>query len=122
MDHQSGSNSITPAAGPSQRNDFIPNNNLRISCSDCKTDPVNLVEEYASGDLVCGLCGLVLGDRIIDSRAECEFEHHWISGLESLTIATMYWQGETLILTKEVRIFPELVSQEMYSWMGLSIN
>jgi len=29
-----------------------------------------LVEEYSSGDLVCGDCGLVLGDRIIDTRSE----------------------------------------------------
>lgn len=32
--------------------------------------PPNLVEEFSSGDMVCGSCGLVLGDRIIDTRSE----------------------------------------------------
>jgi len=32
--------------------------------------PPNLVEEFSSGDLVCGSCGLVIGDRIIDTRSE----------------------------------------------------
>ena len=29
-----------------------------------------IVEEFGSGDLVCGRCGLVLGDRIVDTRSE----------------------------------------------------
>jgi transcription initiation factor TFIIB len=32
--------------------------------------PPNIVEEYSAGDLVCGECGLVLGERIIDTRSE----------------------------------------------------
>lgn len=32
--------------------------------------PPNLVEEFSSGDTVCGSCGLVLGDRIVDTRSE----------------------------------------------------
>ena len=32
--------------------------------------PPNLVEEFSSGDMVCGSCGLVLGDRIVDTRSE----------------------------------------------------
>lgn len=39
-------------------------------CKDCKEIPPNIVEEFASGDMVCGSCGLVLGDRIIDTRSE----------------------------------------------------
>lgn len=70
MDHQSGSNKA--GSGPFQRNDFTPDDNIRLSCPDCKTDPINLAEVYTSGDLVCGDCGLVKGDRIIDPRPECE--------------------------------------------------
>lgn len=43
---------------------------MQIMCRDCKEIPPNLVEEFSSGDMVCGSCGLVLGDRIIDTRSE----------------------------------------------------
>ena len=39
-------------------------------CPDCRETPANLVEEFSSGDMVCGSCGLVLGDRIVDTRSE----------------------------------------------------
>ncbi|KAI9294005.1 cyclin-like protein [Neoconidiobolus thromboides FSU 785] len=39
-------------------------------CKDCRNPIPNIVEEFASGDLVCGDCGLILGDRIIDTRSE----------------------------------------------------
>ncbi|CAH7666978.1 cyclin-like protein [Phakopsora pachyrhizi] len=42
--------------------------NVRLNCPDCKT--ASLVEEFSSGDLVCGSCGLVVGDRIVDTRSE----------------------------------------------------
>lgn len=32
--------------------------------------PPNISEEFSSGDLVCADCGLVLGDRIVDTRSE----------------------------------------------------
>lgn len=60
------------AAASSQKDDFVPDLNLRLLCPECKTDPPNLVEEFASGDVVCGTCGLVVGDKIIDTRSECE--------------------------------------------------
>jgi transcription initiation factor TFIIB len=44
--------------------------NRVVMCPDCKEFPPNLVEEFSSGDLVCGDCGLVVGDRIIDTRSE----------------------------------------------------
>src|SRR5207244_3424352 len=50
--------------------EFQPDLNIRLICSDCKNPQPNLIEEYASGDIVCGDCGLVLGDRIIDTRPE----------------------------------------------------
>lgn len=46
------------------------NLNVRIMCPDCQEWPPNIVEEFSSGDSVCGSCGLVLGDRIIDTRSE----------------------------------------------------
>ncbi|KAH8594305.1 transcription initiation factor-like protein iib [Bisporella sp. PMI_857] len=49
---------------------FVQNLNLTAICKDCKEVPPNLVEEFSSGDLVCGSCGLVIGDRIVDTRSE----------------------------------------------------
>ncbi|ORX44771.1 cyclin-like protein [Hesseltinella vesiculosa] len=49
---------------------FQPNLNVHLICPDCRVNPPQIVEEFASGDLVCGDCGLVLGDRIIDTRSE----------------------------------------------------
>ncbi|KAK3323715.1 cyclin-like protein [Podospora appendiculata] len=44
-------------------------NNILI-CPDCKEVPPNLIEEFSNGDMVCSSCGLVLGERIIDTRSE----------------------------------------------------
>jgi transcription initiation factor TFIIB len=44
--------------------------NVRIGCSDCNDPQPPIVEDFAAGDLICGNCGLVLGDRIIDTRSE----------------------------------------------------
>jgi len=41
-----------------------------LTCPDCREYPPNLKEEYSAGDIVCDSCGLVLGDRIIDTRSE----------------------------------------------------
>lgn len=46
------------------------NTNIAVMCPDCRETPANLVEEFSSGDMVCGSCGLVLGDRIVDTRSE----------------------------------------------------
>lgn len=32
--------------------------------------PPDIVERFSEGDMVCGSCGLVLGDRIVDTRSE----------------------------------------------------
>lgn len=53
-----------------ERAQVQPNLNVIVSCPECKSQPANIIEEFASGDLVCGDCGLVLGDRIIDTRSE----------------------------------------------------
>ncbi|TPX64473.1 hypothetical protein SpCBS45565_g05850 [Spizellomyces sp. 'palustris'] len=44
--------------------------NLRLVCQDCQDPVPNIVEDFAAGDLICGNCGLVLGNRIIDTRSE----------------------------------------------------
>ncbi|MCJ1244759.1 transcription initiation factor IIB [Trapelia coarctata] len=46
------------------------NLNTQMICHHCKETPPNLVEEFSSGDMVCGSCGTVLGDRIVDTRSE----------------------------------------------------
>lgn len=50
--------------------EWSENLNTTMMCKDCKEVPPNLVEEFSSGDMVCGSCGLVLGDRIVDTRSE----------------------------------------------------
>ncbi|CAG8594704.1 15719_t:CDS:1 [Funneliformis caledonium] len=49
---------------------FLPDLNVRLICPECRNSQANLIEEYSSGDIVCGDCGLVLADRIIDTRPE----------------------------------------------------
>ena len=49
---------------------YAPDLAVRLVCPDCRDPVPNIVEEYSSGDLVCGSCGLVLGDRIVDDRSE----------------------------------------------------
>lgn len=47
-----------------------PNLNITLTCPDCKQYPPDLIERFAEGDIVCGLCGLVLSDRVVDTRSE----------------------------------------------------
>ncbi|RHZ88861.1 hypothetical protein Glove_21g84 [Diversispora epigaea] len=49
---------------------FRPDLNIRLICPDCKNPNPKLIEEFANGDMVCGECGLVLDDKIIDTRSE----------------------------------------------------
>jgi transcription initiation factor TFIIB len=44
--------------------------NVRLMCPDCREPTPNLIEDFAAGDLICGSCGIILGDRIIDTRGE----------------------------------------------------
>lgn len=57
---------MTDRPKPEYREDL---NNI-VMCKDCKEFPPNLIEEFSSGDLVCGSCGVIVGDRIIDTRSE----------------------------------------------------
>ena len=49
---------------------YGPDLAVRLICPDCRDPNPQIVEEFGSGDLVCGACGLVLGDRIVDTRSE----------------------------------------------------
>ncbi|KAJ2826589.1 transcription initiation factor IIB, partial [Coemansia sp. 'formosensis'] len=44
--------------------------NVVLECPYCRDKVPNLVDDFASGDCICGNCGLVLGDRIVDTRSE----------------------------------------------------
>lgn len=55
---------------PPEMEKWKENLNMQLICPDCKEVPPNLVEEFSSGDMVCGSCGVVLGDRIVDTRSE----------------------------------------------------
>ncbi|GJE84059.1 cyclin-like protein [Phanerochaete sordida] len=58
------------AVEKTQPQTFGPDLAVRLICPDCRDPNPNIVEEFSSGDLVCGTCGLVLGDRVVDTRSE----------------------------------------------------
>ncbi|KAG7192409.1 transcription initiation factor IIB [Scheffersomyces spartinae] len=47
-----------------------PNLNIRLTCPECRIFPPDLIERFSEGDIVCGSCGLVLSDRVVDTRSE----------------------------------------------------
>jgi transcription initiation factor TFIIB len=59
-----------PEPRPKQEEEWRENLNFKLICKDCKEDPPNLVEDHASGDIVCDSCGLVLSQRTIDMSSE----------------------------------------------------
>ncbi|KAH7907144.1 cyclin-like protein [Hygrophoropsis aurantiaca] len=61
---------LAQVAQKSQQPTFGPDLAVRLICPECRDPNPNIVEEFGSGDLVCGSCGLVLGDRIVDTRSE----------------------------------------------------
>jgi transcription initiation factor TFIIB len=48
------------------------NLNHKLICAHCKINPPNIIEVYLEGNLVCGDCGLVLENRLIDFRSDCK--------------------------------------------------
>lgn len=46
------------------------NLNVHMVCPECREFPPNLVENFAEGDTVCGSCGIVLDNRMVDTRSE----------------------------------------------------
>jgi transcription initiation factor TFIIB len=61
---------MAPPPAQNAEQEWSQNLNMTAMCKECKEMPPNLVEEFSSGDLVCGSCGLVIGDRIVDTRSE----------------------------------------------------
>jgi len=61
---------LAAGAQKTQQPTFGPDLAVRLICPECRDPNPNIVEEFGSGDLVCGSCGLVLGDRIVDTRSE----------------------------------------------------
>lgn len=66
---------LSPGALPAQPEIFKEaewheNLNVRVICKDCQDDPPELVEDHASGDLMCANCGLVLQQRVVDQSSE----------------------------------------------------
>lgn len=48
----------------------LPNLSVVLTCPDCKEYPPDLIERFSEGDIVCGTCGLVLSDKVVDTRLE----------------------------------------------------
>ncbi|KAI9333250.1 cyclin-like protein [Obelidium mucronatum] len=44
--------------------------NIKLICPHCRNPVPNIIENFRDGDLICGDCGLVLGDRVVDTRSE----------------------------------------------------
>lgn len=55
---------------PTRQEEWRENLNVRLMCPDCREDPPELIEDHASGDLMCASCGLVLQQRCIDTSSE----------------------------------------------------
>jgi transcription initiation factor TFIIB len=58
--------SLEPTSPQSWHDDL----GILLICPDCRENPPILVEERSSGDTVCGSCGRVLADRLIDTSSE----------------------------------------------------
>src|SRR6266702_1366358 len=61
-----------PLASPPkpQQATFAPDLSVRLICPDCRVPNTAIIEEFGAGDLVCRGCGLVHGDRVVDTRSE----------------------------------------------------
>ena len=59
-----------PEPLPLQEEEWQENLQVRLVCRDCRDDPPDLIEDHATGDLLCANCGLVLQQRSIDTSSE----------------------------------------------------
>lgn len=55
---------------PAQPQEWRQDLNVKLICHECREDPPNLVENFAAGDTVCGSCGMVLAEHLVDTRSE----------------------------------------------------
>ncbi|EON65379.1 hypothetical protein W97_04617 [Coniosporium apollinis CBS 100218] len=60
----------SPPESAAQEEEWQENLNRHLICPECKEFPPNHVDEPASGDVVCGSCGLVLMSHVVDMRSE----------------------------------------------------
>lgn len=60
----------SPASSATANGYTGPNLNVTLLCPECKQFPPDLIERFSEGDIICGNCGLVLSDRIVDTRSE----------------------------------------------------
>ncbi|MBE7180523.1 MAG: transcription initiation factor IIB family protein, partial [Terriglobus roseus] len=60
---------VGPALGHGG-DEWHENLNIALICRDCKENPPNIVEDSSAGTLICGSCGLVLMDHVVDTRSE----------------------------------------------------
>lgn len=61
---------IEPAPAPAAEEGWHDNMTVELMCPDCREWPPHIIDDFTSGETVCTSCGLVLGDRIIDTRSE----------------------------------------------------
>lgn len=61
---------MSPSTSTAVQEYIGPNLNVTLTCPECKIFPPDLVERFSEGDIVCGSCGLVLSDRVVDTRSE----------------------------------------------------
>ena len=47
----------------------IKRNQNNISCPDCKNE-LNIIQDYERGEIICGNCGIVINEKIIDQGPE----------------------------------------------------
>ncbi|KAF2097281.1 cyclin-like protein [Rhizodiscina lignyota] len=59
-----------PSVVPEGDGAWQQNLNIHMVCPECQEVPPNIVESYTDGDVVCGSCGLVLSNRLVDTRSE----------------------------------------------------
>lgn len=67
LNHQNTKRMSTPVPAETQ---WVADYTIVLICKECKEYPANIVEDNSSGDTICGSCGLVLGERMIDTRPE----------------------------------------------------
>ncbi|EMG46875.1 SUA7 Transcription initiation factor IIB [Candida maltosa Xu316] len=61
---------MSPSTSTAVQEYLGPNLNVTLTCPECKIFPPDLIERFSEGDIVCGSCGLVLSDRVVDTRSE----------------------------------------------------
>lgn len=59
-----------PEQAPTEPAEWYDNLSIKLICPECNEVPPNLYDDQHTGDTICDSCGIVLGQRNIDQRAE----------------------------------------------------